>query len=109
MQILRTLYLFKAVKLGQHIEQDSRGILITTIFKFQDVDIEQDNAKGLNDRSNIIVLVDEAHRTQEGSLGEKMRWALPNAFFFGLTGTPISTLEKIRSNFLVLRKTKDAI
>lgn len=81
-------------KLGQHIEQDSRGILITTIFKFQDVEIEQDNAKGLNDRSNIIVLVDEAHRTQEGSLGEKMRWALPNAFFFGLTGTPISGLEK---------------
>jgi len=40
------------------------------------------------------VLVDEAHRTQEGSLGEKMRWALPNAFFFGLTGTPISGLER---------------
>ncbi|MCK5196729.1 MAG: type I restriction endonuclease subunit R, partial [Spirochaetales bacterium] len=42
----------------------------------------------------IIVLVDEAHRTQEGSLGEKMRWALPNAFFFGLTGTPVSGLER---------------
>ena len=39
-------------------------------------------------------MVDEAHRTQEGDLGEKMRIALPNAFFFGLTGTPINKLDK---------------
>jgi hypothetical protein len=43
----------------------------------------------LNNRSNIIAMVDEAHRTQEGDLGRKMREALPNAFLFGLTGTPI--------------------
>ena len=35
-------------------------------------------------------MVDEAHRTQEGDLGRKMRDALPNAFLFGLTGTPIN-------------------
>lgn len=81
-------------KLGQYIEQDSRGILITTVFKFKDVVIDDNNPNGLNDRNNIIVLVDEAHRTQEGSLGDKMRWALPNAFFFGLTGTPVSGLER---------------
>ena len=56
--------------------------------------IDESNPKGLNDRDNIIVLVDEAHRTQEGNLGSQMRWALPNAFFFGLTGTQISGLEK---------------
>ena len=39
-------------------------------------------------------MVDEAHRTQEGDLGEKMRTALPNAFFFGLTGTPINRTDK---------------
>ena len=44
----------------------------------------------LNDRSNIVVLVDEAHRTQEGDLGRRMRRALPNALLFGLTGTPIN-------------------
>lgn len=81
-------------KLGQHIEQDSRGILITTIFKFQEVKIDESNTSGLNDRDNIIVLVDEAHRTQEGKLGDKMRWALPNAHFYGLTGTPISGLDR---------------
>jgi type I restriction enzyme, R subunit len=40
------------------------------------------------------VLVDEAHRTQEGDLGRKMREALPNAFLFGLTGTPINRADK---------------
>lgn len=67
---------------------DQRKILITTIFKFGEVDGE------LNARDNIILMVDEAHRTQEGNLGEKMRQALPNAFFFGLTGTPINKIDK---------------
>lgn len=67
---------------------DMRKILITTIFKFGEVEGE------LNPRDNIILMVDEAHRTQEGNLGEKMRTALPNAFFFGLTGTPINRIDK---------------
>lgn len=66
---------------------DMRKILITTIYKFGEVNGE------LNRRDNIIVMVDEAHRTQEGDLGEKMRIALPNAFFFGLTGTPINRVD----------------
>ena len=65
----------------------SIGLNGTTIFKFGEVDRE------LNRRDNIIVMVDEAHRTQEGDLGAKMRLALPNAFFFGLTGTPINRLD----------------
>ena len=81
-------------QLSEELEQDSRNILVTTIFKFEDVEIDQANMDGLNPRKNIIVMVDEAHRTQEGKLGDKMRWALPNAFFFGLTGTPISTIER---------------
>ncbi len=66
------------------LAQDIRKIIITTIHKFAESDSE------LNGRSNIIVMVDEAHRTQEGNLGRKMRDALPNAFLFGLTGTPIN-------------------
>jgi type I restriction enzyme, R subunit len=63
---------------------DTRKIIITTIFKFGE-------AGGvLNDSAKIVALVDEAHRTQEGDLGLKMRAALPNAFLFGLTGTPIN-------------------
>ncbi|MCG2795238.1 MAG: HsdR family type I site-specific deoxyribonuclease [Actinomycetia bacterium] len=68
--------------------KDVRKIIITTIFKFGE-------AEGvLNDRENIIALVDEAHRSQEGDLGRKMRDALPNAFLFGLTGTPINRADK---------------
>jgi len=81
-------------QLSKELEHDSRNILVTTVFKFDDVEIDENNKDGLNPRENIIVLVDEAHRTQEGMLGEKMRWALPNAYFFGLTGTPISGIER---------------
>ncbi|WP_415754278.1 type I restriction endonuclease subunit R [Pseudomonas leptonychotis] len=75
-------------KLQQLLAQDVRKIIITTIFKFGEA------SGSLNDRSNIIALVDEAHRTQEGDLGRKMREALPNAFLFGLTGTPINRSDR---------------
>ncbi|MFZ2756868.1 MAG: HsdR family type I site-specific deoxyribonuclease [Atopobiaceae bacterium] len=75
-------------ELASFFTADARKILITTIFKFGEV------GGVLNERDNIIVMVDEAHRTQEGDLGEKMRTALPNAFFFGLTGTPINRTDK---------------
>lgn len=75
-------------ELQRLLAQDTRKILITTIFKFGEA------ASELNRRSNIIVLVDEAHRTQERDLGRKMRAALPNAFLFGLTGTPINKRDR---------------
>ena len=43
----------------------------------------------LSDRSNIIVITDEAHRTQYGLLAANMRAALPNAAFLAFTGTPL--------------------
>jgi type I restriction enzyme R subunit len=80
--------------------KDVRKIIITTIHKFGE-------SEGmLNDRSNIIVLVDEAHRTQEGDLGRKMREALPNAFLFGLTGTPINRID--RNTFATFGAEEDA-
>ena len=70
------------------LRQNIRKIIITTIFRFQEA------SEKLSTRDNIIVMVDECHRTQEGDLGLKMRAALPNAFFFGLTGTPINRIDK---------------
>lgn len=70
------------------LERDTRKIIITMIHKFRDA------PANLNDRENIIVMVDEAHRTQEGDLGRQMRAALPNAFLFGLTGTPVNKADK---------------
>ena len=75
-------------ELQRLLGQDVRKVLITTIHKFAEAD------GNLNERSNIIVMVDEAHRTQEGDLGRKMRDALPNAFLFGLTGTPINRADR---------------
>lgn len=75
-------------ELNDLLEKDTRKILITTIHKFKDA------TENMNTRSNIIVMADEAHRTQEGDLGRKMRAALPHAFYFGLTGTPVNKLDK---------------
>lgn len=70
------------------LERDTRKIIISMIHKFREA------PPNMNDRENIIVLVDEAHRTQEGDLGRQMRAALPNAFLFGLTGTPVNKADK---------------
>lgn len=70
------------------LERDTRKIIISMIHKFRDA------KPNMNTRNNIIVLVDEAHRTQEGDLGRQMRAALPNAFLFGLTGTPVNKADK---------------
>jgi len=71
----------------QLLKADSRKVIITKIFEFAKIN------EPINYRDNIILMVDEAHRTQEGDLGARMRNALPNAFFFGLTGTPINKLD----------------
>lgn len=70
------------------LEKDTRKIIITMVHKFKDAYAD------MNTRENIIMMVDEAHRTQEGDLGRKMRAALPNAFLFGLTGTPVNRADK---------------
>ncbi len=65
-----------------------RGIIVTIVNKFDGMQ------KELSKRSNIIMLVDEAHRTQYGDLGIFMRSAMPNASLFGLTGTPLELNDR---------------
>ena len=75
-------------ELVEMLSVGARKIIITTIHKFGE-------APGVLDaRTNIIVMVDEAHRTQEGDFGRKMREALPHAYLFGLTGTPINRRDR---------------
>lgn len=81
------------------LTQGARKVIITTIHKFGEV------SGVLDDRSNIIAMVDEAHRSQEGDYGQKMREALPNAFLFGLTGTPIN--KRDRNTFMWFGATED--
>jgi type I restriction enzyme R subunit len=71
------------------LADDVRGVISTTVHKFADA------GRSLSTRGNIIVLVDEAHRSQSSrskSLAGQMRAALPHAKFFGMTGTPVRNL-----------------
>ena len=86
-------------ELKRFLQNDTRKVILTTIHKFGDSD------EILNEKHNIIVFADEAHRTQEGKLGISMRVALPNAFLFGLTGTPIN--KRDRNTFLAFGAEQD--
>ena len=64
--------------------------IMTTIQKFEDALATPDGQLDeLNPSEDVVVMVDEAHRTQYGTLGAKMAKALPRAVFIGFTGTPI--------------------
>ena len=70
-------------RLNQLLRADYRGIIVTMIHKFRDM------PANLNTRRNIYVLIDEAHRTTGGDLGNFLMAGLPNATFIGFTGTPV--------------------
>ena len=82
------------VGLKQLLTENHRQIF-TTIQKFQDID------GTISDRDDIIVMTDEAHRTQYSVMAQNMRKALPNASFIGFTGTPLMADgdEKTRQTF----------
>ena len=63
---------------------------MTTVQKFEEaLTTPEGELDVLNASENVIVMVDEAHRTQYGMLGARMSRALPNATLIGFTGTPI--------------------
>ncbi len=80
---------------GEHLKQllqeDHRHIF-TLIQKFRTE--RGETYPKLSDRSDIIVITDEAHRTQYDILALNMRNALPNAAFIGFTGTPLIVAEE---------------
>ena len=72
----------------------SGGVIFTTIQKFLP---EGDVFDELSDRSNIVVMADEAHRSQYDFIdgyARHMREALPNATYIGFTGTPIESADR---------------
>ncbi|WP_130472314.1 type I restriction endonuclease subunit R [Candidatus Magnetaquicoccus inordinatus] len=87
----------------------SGGILFTTIQKFMPGE-DEDTFPQLSDRHNVVVIADEAHRTQYGfaaalkgkpgqekfqvGYAQHLRDALPNATFVAFTGTPVSSEDK---------------
>ena len=76
---------------GKHLREllgSEHRYLFTLIHKFN---FEEEITK----RNNIIVISDEAHRTQGGQLAMNLRNALPNASFIGFTGTPLFKDDEI--------------
>lgn len=76
--------------LKKKLKTPAGDIIFTTIQKFAD----KIKYPKLSDRRNIIVVADEAHRSQYAKLAGNVRTALPNASFMGITGTPISMNDK---------------
>ena len=81
--------------LQEILDSDYRGLVVSMIHKFDDI------PAGINTREGVTVLVDEAHRTTGGDLGNYLMAALPNATYIGFTGTPIDTLSQGKGTFKV--------
>lgn len=80
--------------LRQLLQVASGGVVFTTIQKF--IPERGERMPALSDRRNIVVIADEAHRSQYDlvdGLARNMRDALPNASFIGFTGTPIEKTD----------------
>ena len=76
--------------LGNRLDRASGGVVFTTIQKFAEAH------EKVSERTNIVVMADEAHRSQYGFVdggARRMREALPGATFVGFTGTPISKAD----------------
>jgi type I restriction enzyme R subunit len=77
--------------LGSHY----RGLVVSMIHKFDDI------PANVNTRESVVILVDEAHRTTGGDLGNYLMGALPNATYIGFTGTPVDRLSRGQGTFKV--------
>lgn len=83
------------VGLQELLRSDTRGLIVSMVHKFDDIPPK------INERKNIFVLVDEAHRTTGGDLGNYLMGALPNATYLGFTGTPIDKTAQGKGTFKV--------
>jgi type I restriction enzyme, R subunit len=80
-------------RLRELLAADFRGLILTMIHKFDGL------PPRLATRSDIYVLIDEAHRSTGGDLGNFLMGALPAATFIGFTGTPIARTDKGQGTF----------
>jgi type I restriction enzyme R subunit len=81
--------------LRELLARDTRGLVVSMIHKFDDMPAR------ISTRKNIFVLVDEAHRSTGGDLGNYLMGALPNATYIGFTGTPIDKTAYGQGTFKV--------
>lgn len=80
--------------LQELLASDKKGLIVSMIHKFEGI------PEKINTKREIFVLVDEAHRTTGGKLGNYLVGALPNATFIGFTGTPIDKTSYGKGTFI---------
>ena len=94
-----TVYHAKSVaKLKELLQKDSSDLVTAMVQKFQEGTDDFDFPV-LNESERIIVLADEAHRTQYGALGVAINAGLPNAPKIAFTGTPLIKSRKTNNEF----------
>ena len=84
--------------LRELLRSDYRGLIVSMIHKFDKADAD------MCTRDNVFLLVDEAHRTTSGDLGNYLVAAIPNATMLGFTGTPIDKIAYGKGTFKVFGK-----
>jgi type I restriction enzyme R subunit len=77
------------------LRSDYRGLIVSMIHKFDGIPAD------VSTRESVVVLVDEAHRTTGGDLGNYLMAALPKATYIGFTGTPVDNLSRGKGTFKV--------
>src|SRR5947208_4857906 len=91
-------YAWRKDRLRELLASDFRGLIVSMIHKFDAI------PKNINTRENVFVLIDEAHRSTGGDLGNYLMAALPNATLIGFTGTPIDKTAYGKGTFKVFGK-----
>lgn len=100
---IQTVESAKALK--KMLSNDTSDIIMTMMQKFND----DDEYQQLSDKAEILVLIDEAHRTQYSKLGANLRIGMPNAARIAFTGTPIEKTVTSFGEYIDTYTIRDAV
>lgn len=85
--------------LKELLASDSSDLVMAMIHKFREVDLKETFPE-LNPSPNILVMTDEAHRSQYSMLGANLDKGIPNSARIGYTGTPIDKTERVFGDYI---------
>ena len=86
-------------RLKELLSTDTSDLVMAMIHKFREADLEETFPE-LNSSHNILVMTDEAHRSQYKLLGANLDRGIPNATKIGYTGTPIQKTEQVFGDYI---------
>jgi len=96
------------VKLKELLRSDSSDLVMAMIHKFRETDLTETFPE-LNNSPYILVMTDEAHRSQYSLLGANLDKAIPNSARIGYTGTPIDKTERVFGDYIDMYTMREAI